>query len=515
MANAIEVVTRDTLKRVDWIHVIVSYDGSGRAAGLRVYSEGIQVPLEVVRDSLTGSIDNREPLRIGRRDSGLGFYGQLDEVRILRDATTAAEARQWFWSERLRGILLVPEDKRDPRQKKLLLDGHVARHGDSVTRAAGLLAEETRKHEAAYRAKLPKTLVMEEQSTPRTTHILDRGQYDVPGAEVQADVPSFLPPMAESAPRNRLGLAQWLMSPTHPLTARVAVNRLWMQCFGAGLVTTVDDLGSQGDVPKHAALLDWLAVEFIRNEWNVKGLLRLIVTSATYRQASIATPALLNRDPDNRLFARGARFRLPAEMVRDQALAVSDLLIQNVGGPPVHPYQPPGLWEAVSYDGEQTYRPDRGEGLWRRTIYSYWKRTAPPPGIQLLDGPTREICVVQRSRSNTPLQALLLLNDETYVEAARALAAAALEQRESRPEERVSVMFRRATARLPHADEITAMLGLYSRQRSRFSADRNAAERLLQIGVSPRGAGLDPVDLAAWTVVGQVILNLDEVITRR
>ena len=211
------------------------------------------------------------------------------------------------------------------------------------------------------------------------------------------------------------------------LAARVAVNRVWQAVFGVGLVETPEDFGTRTPVPEHRDLLDWLAVRFVESGWDVKQLLRLIVTSATYRQSSVATPALLQRDPENRLFARGPRFRLPAEMIRDQALAVSGLLVQKIGGPPVKPYQPPGLWEAVSYNGELSYQPDRDEGRWRRTVYSFWKRTAPPPGVQLLDGPTRETCVVRRPRTNTPLQALLLLNDETYVEAARALAASVQE----------------------------------------------------------------------------------------
>ena len=278
-------------------------------------------------------------------------------------------------------------------------------------------------------------------------------------------------------------------------------------------------------MPSHPDLLDWLAVRFVEGGWDVKQLLRLIVTSATYRQSSVGTPALLQRDPENRLLARGPRFRLPAEMIRDQALAVSGLLVEKIGGPPVKPFQPPGLWEAVSYNGELSYQPDRDEGRWRRTVYSFWKRTSPPPGVQLLDGPTRETCVVRRPRTNTPLQALLLLNDETYVEAARALAASVL----TRPGElrsgmdpvsgrdggRAAEIFRRATARLPDAKESTALAGLFVRQRARFAADPAAARKLVNVGASSRGHELAAVELAAWTVVAQTVLNLDEVVTRR
>jgi hypothetical protein len=515
VVSAIEVVNQSPIKRVDWSHVIVSYDGSGKAAGLRVFADGLELPLTVVRDSLRGPITNQEPLRIGRRDSSLGFYGQLDEARVLGRAITPQIAREWFWSERLRGIFATDPSKRDARQKTFVLDCFVERHGDADTRLARRRAEEARDTEDRFRATLPKTLVMQELEKPKPNHVLKRGQYDAPGELVEAGVPAALPAFPADLPRNRLGLAQWLVSPNHPLTARVMVNRLWFQCFGEGLVSTLNDFGAQGDAPSHPELLDWLAREFVESGWDVKGLLRLIVTSATYRQDSAASPELLQRDPENRMFARGPRFRLSGEMIRDQALVASGLLVNRVGGPPVKPYQPPGLWEAVSYNGELSYQPDRGEGLWRRTVYSYWKRTAPPPGVQVFDGPTRETCVVRRPRTNTPLQALLLLNDDTFVEAARALAAQVMSTQGAKDKERVREMFRRATSRHPDPQEATLLRGLYERQRARFAADRAGAEKLIAVGVSERGRELESVELAAWTVVAQAILNLDEVITRR
>ncbi len=515
VVSAIEVVTRDPIKGADWHHLVVSYDGSGKAAGLRAFADGAPLALSVVRDSLRGPITNAEPVRIGRRDSGLGFYGLLDEVRLLAAKLTPAEVREWFWSERLRGIWPLAAEKRDARQRKLVLDCYVERHGDAVTRAARLQAESARETEEVFRAHLPKTLVMQEGATPRATHLLMRGQYDAPGEIVAAGVPALLPPLTADAPRNRLGLGRWLIAPQHPLTARVEVNRRWTQCFGEGLVATLNDFGAQGEMPSHPDLIDWLAVRFVESGWDVKQLLRLIATSATYRQSSAATPTLLSRDPENRLLARGPRFRLPGEMIRDQALAVSGLLVEKIGGPPVRPYQPPGLWEAVSYNGELSYQPDRDEGLWRRTVYSFWKRTSPPPGVQLLDGPTRETCVVRRPRTNTPLQALLLLNDETFVEAARALAADVIAQRGLREAGRTAEIFRRATARQPDARERAALDGLFVRQRARFAAEPAAARKLIGVGASPRGRELDPVELAAWTVVAQTVLNLDEALTRR
>ncbi|WP_414665085.1 DUF1553 domain-containing protein [Horticoccus sp. 23ND18S-11] len=515
IASAIEVVSSEPIKRADWNHVVVSYDGSRRAAGVRVFADGVETRLNVGRDSLQGSITNGEPFRIGRRDSGLGFYGQLDELRILDRAVSGDEARVWYWSERLPSVFAVASGKRDARQQKLLLDYLVERHADAAVREAHRVAHAAREAEEAFRATLPKTLVMQEVASPRATAVLKRGQYDAPGEIVAPDVLSLLGPLPAGAPRNRLGLAQWLTSPEHPLTARVAVNRLWLQCFGEGIVATLNDFGLQGELPSHRELLDWLAVRFVQSGWDMKQLLRLIATSATYRQSSVPTPALLDRDPANRLLARGPRFRLPAEMIRDHALAASGLLVSKMGGPPVKPYQPPGLWEAVSYNGELSYQVDRGDGLWRRTVYSHWKRTSPPPGVLVLDGPTRETCVVRRPRTNTPLQALLLLNDETYVEAARALAAQVLAPADRSDDDRFRELFRRATARIPDATELAALRGLRDRQRTRFTADRAAAQRLVQVGQSTVGRNLDAVELATWTVVGQAVLNLDEVVTRR
>jgi hypothetical protein len=515
VTSAIEVVTRDAAKRSDWTHLVVSYDGSRQARGVRIFADGVEAPVSVTRDTLQGSISNDEPLRIGRRDSGLGFYGQIDEFVFVPQALAAGDVRTWYWGERLHGVLAAGGTARDARQRKLLLDCYVEREGDEALRTLHRAAARAREAEEGFRANLPKTLVMQEVAQPRKTHVLKRGQYDAPGEVVEPGVPAVLPALPESAPRNRLGLARWLVDPANPLTARVAVNRLWLQCFGEGLVATLNDFGAQGELPSHPELLDWLAARFVADGWDVKQVLRLLVTSATYRQASAATPASLQADPANRLLARGPRFRLPAEMIRDQALAVSGLLVPTRGGPPVKPYQPPGLWEAVSYNGELSYQSDAGDGLWRRSLYTYWKRTAPPPGIQVLDGPTRETCVVRRPRTNTPLQALLLLNDEGFVEAARALADAVLAVGPRSDEQRVIDLFRRATARLPEAREAAALLGLRERQQARYAANPAAARQLVAVGASPRGRDRDPVELAGWTIVAQAVLNLDEVVTRR
>ena len=510
--KAIEVVTRDMIAAKDWHQVVASYDGSGKAAGLRLFIDGQPVPLTVRRDSLNGTLNNAEPLRIGRRDAGLGFHGLLDEFWVLPRATTAAEALPWFDSERMRGIL--DEKSRTAADKKLLQDYYLAHHAPAEVRALYDHLAAAQKTEQAARESIPTALVMQDLPKPRATHVLVRGQYDRPGDAVQPDVPAVFPSMPADAPRNRLGFAQWLVSSKNPLTARVVVNRLWQMCFGEGLVRTPNDFGTQGEPPTHPELLDALSVRFMQTGWDVKALLRLMVLSSTYRQASGASEELMQRDPENRLMARGPRFRLPAELIRDQALAASGLLSQRLGGTSARPWQPPGLWEAVSYNGEETYQPDAGEGLWRRSLYTYWKRQAPPPALMCFDAPTREKCLVRRARTNTPLQALVLLNDETYVEAARALASLVL-RAAGTDEEHLREMFQRATSRSPEASEIAVLHGLLDRQRASFARDPTAADKLLAVGSAPPDRTHAAPELAAWTCVAQPLFNLDEVIVRR
>ncbi|MBM4003494.1 MAG: DUF1553 domain-containing protein [Planctomycetes bacterium] len=374
-------------------------------------------------------------------------------------------------------------------------------------------------------AEVPTAMVMQEMEKPRETFLLVRGQYDRPADRVQAAVPAFLPPLPDGAAANRLGLAQWLVHSSHPLTTRVLVNRYWQAFFGTGLVKTAEDFGAQGEPPSHPQLLDWLAIEFRTGEsvagtpWNLKALVRLLVTSETYRQQSIVTRNGYARDPENRLLARGGRIRLPAEFIRDQALAVSGLLDRRIGGASVSPYQPPGIWEELASraDGKnwtaQEYSQSHGRDLYRRTMYTFWKRTAPPPTLVAFDAPDRETCVVRRARTNTPLQALILMNDPTYVEAARKLAERIL--RESGPElpQRVGHAFQLVLARKPRPAEIEVIAGIYQRQRETAQTDPRVRE-VLRVGESPADDTLDPNELAAWALVASVLLNLDETVTR-
>ncbi len=357
---------------------------------------------------------------------------------------------------------------------------------------------------------IPRVMVMEEMPKPRETFVLVRGSYNKPTDKVPIAVPPDLAPQPAGAATNRLGLARWLVSPEHPLTARVTVNRHWQIFFGNGLVKTVDDFGVQGEKPSHPELLDWLATEFLRTGWDVKALHRLFVTSATYRQTSKASASLIERDPENRLLARGVRFRMPSWMLRDQALAVSGLLVEKVGGPPVRPYQPEGIWEEATF-GQIRYTQDHGEALYRRSLYTFWRRIVGP--TMFFDVANRQVCAVKSPRTNTPLHALATLNETTHVEAARAMAERVIASAD-KDEARIEFAFRLAAARVPTKVEQRVLTARLAKLRTAFVADPVASAKLLKVGESPRNEKLPAPEHAAWTAVCNLILNLDEVITK-
>ncbi len=409
--------------------------------------------------------------------------------------------------------------KRNEAQQKLVRD-HFLQNVYAATREtfSPLQARigEINKSLGELEGQVPSTMVMGEMAQPRETFVLIRGAYDKKGDKVTPGVPAAIAPLPADAPLNRLGLAMWLVDPANPLTARVTVNRFWQQYFGTGIVKTAQDFGSQGAFPTHPELLDYLATEFIRSGWDVKQMQRLIVQSATYRQAARMTPALRERDAANELLARGPRFRLDAEVIRDSALAVSGLLVEQIGGPSVRPYQPEGLWPAVAFVGSNTsdYKPDQGSGLYRRSLYTFWKRTSPPASLVTFDAPSRETCTVRRPRTNTPLQALVLMNDVQYVEAARRLAERTMLAAGPAAAERAKLAFRWCTCRLPGDDELAVLLKVYEQQLAGYQADRAAADKLLAVGQAPRDATLDAAELAAWTMTASLILNLDETVTK-
>jgi hypothetical protein len=412
-------------------------------------------------------------------------------------------------------VIKIESGKRDDAQRALLRD-YFVQFVYTKTRPLfeplGKQLEEVRKAEGDLNRAVPVTMVMQENAQPRDTFVLMRGDFRAKGQRVSRGVPASLPPLPAGASDNRLGLANWLVDPSNPLVARVTVNRFWQQYFGAGIVKTSDDFGSRGDSPSHPELLDWLAAEFVASGWNVKALQRLIVTSATYRQSAHVDRNLLEHDPYNRLLARGARFRLDAEMIRDNALATSGLVVHRLGGPSVSPYQPAGLWDELT-SGDQ-YTQSKGADLYRRAMYVYWKRSIPYPPLVTFDAPNREVCTDCRARTNTPLQALVLLNDPAYVEAARVLAQRIMTEGGSDIEARLAFGFRLCTARAPNEKEILILRQIVEQSLSRYRQNPAAAVKLIGIGEAPRPSGIDPSELAAWTTIGNILLNLDETITK-
>jgi hypothetical protein len=405
--------------------------------------------------------------------------------------------------------LAVPADKQTAEQKEAL-----ARHYRTLAPSLQAVRDEIARLEKS-RPVAPMLPVMVElpANQRRTTRVMIKGNFLNLGDHVQAAVPAAFHPLPPGAPADRLGVAKWLIDPNNPLTARVAVNRYWAQLWGSGLVTTEEDFGTQGELPSHPELLDWLATEYVRLGWDTKALLRLLVTSAAYRQSSKVTPELLAKDPRNRLFGRGPRFRLEAEMVRDQALALGGLLSRKTGGPSVYPPQPPGLWQAA-FNGQRTWPTSTGEDRYRRGLYTFWRRTIPYPSMTTFDAPSRETCTIRRSRTNTPLQAFVTLNDPVYVEASQALARRIVKEGGATAEERARFALRLCLARPPQAEQVKQVLALYESEREHYGKDAAAALKLATEPLGPLPPGMEAADAAAWTVVANVLLNLDGVMAK-
>ncbi|MGL4512445.1 MAG: DUF1553 domain-containing protein [Lacipirellulaceae bacterium] len=514
-SNALKVISTNRMPRDKWAHVVVTYDGSRKAAGLKLYFNGTPLEVIVEADTLTESAKSDAPLMVGSRKGASAVKGlQLADLRLYDRALSPAEvsaARRAV----LTTALALTVDKRTAQENDAIIDWWLALKDPAYAKRAERLVAQ-RAEQEAIRLRSAVTHVMHEREGPAKAAVLNRGEYDQPLEEVTAATPAMLPPMAGDAPRNRLGLAEWLVRPEHPLTARVTVNRYWQELFGVGLVATTGDFGVTGDLPSHPELLDWLAVEFRESGWDVKRFFRLVVTSETYRQSAAATAEKVGRDPENRLLSRGPRRRLDAEMVRDQALASSGLLVEKLGGPSVKPYQPEGIWEAVTMPGSDTYKyeRDRGEALYRRSMYTFWKRSAPPAMLETFNAPSRESCVVQRERTNTPMQALVTLNDPQFVEAARVLAEKAIEGAGPDPGERLEWISRRVLARPLLADESAPVLAMVTRLTKHYSEHPDDAEKLAAVGEAPRAAGAPAGDVAAWTLAASTVMNLDEALNK-
>ncbi len=516
--RAFKVITNEPLSLDHWHHLAVTYDGSRRSSGMRVFVDGVARQITATTDNtVDGTLLTSRPFHIGRRSSSAPFRGRIDDLRLYGCVLPDADVKILANGETPAGLAAlvgVARERRSPEQAARLrshfLDA-VDEHSRGWREEAAVIPAKL----AELSKQIPVTMVMAEMNPRRETHILIRGRYDQPGDVVSPGVPGFGPGTGAVPVEggDRMALARWLTHPDNPLTARVAVNRWWSMLFGTGIVETVEDFGIQGAAPSDPQLLDWLATELVGRGWNVRSVLREIVLSATYRQSSHITPLLAERDPANRLLARGPRGRLPAETVRDNALTIGGLLVEKVGGPSVRPWQPAGLWEDVSVERRDTYVPDSGEGAHRRSMYTFWKRTCPPPGMTTFDAPDRETCVARRGRTNTPLQALVLMNDPTYLEAARGLATSLLAE-PGDDAARIARAWLRAVGRMPTEDETSVVTAVLEAARQRFRGDTTAAEQFLAVAGGAVPDGIDRPTLAAWTTVGSLILNLDETISK-
>lgn len=518
-ANSIELVTPGPLPRGAWHHLAMTYNGSSRAAGLALYLDGARLPAQVLVDNLKKSIlytvDPRTREQTNWGDAGnlrLGWIEAnaatldgvaVDEVKVFDTRLTALEVATTA------GQTLAADEEHGTLREYYVTryDANYRKRFERLTRLRGEVN--------TLMTALPEVMVMEELAKPRSTHILVRGLYDAPGERVGRGTPASILPFPEDYPKNRLGLARWLLHEDNPLTARVAVNRYWQMYFGRGLVLTTEDFGNQGALPSHPLLLDYLATWFVESGWDIKALQKEIVLSATYRQASVAPAALLERDSDNILLARGPSYRMPAEMIRDNLLSVSGLLVPTIGGPPVKPYQPPGLWKELATRNATEYVQDHGDNLYRRSMYTIWKRTTPPPAMISFDAPERNVCTVRRQSTSTPLQALVLLNDPQNVEGARMLAERMLREGGTSNEDRITFAFRLLTSRRPTQSELQVLMQLYAQEMAAFDSGGANARGLLSVGEYPRDLSLPAAQVAALTMVANTIMNFDTAIIKR
>ncbi|WP_425398543.1 DUF1553 domain-containing protein [Aeoliella sp.] len=518
---AIKVICQEDIQPDTWTHVFVTYDGKARAKGVRLFVNGRMQEVHTKVDSLNSkerpSIDNEKPMLIGRRgETKLLEDAQFDDVTLFDEELATYEVAALAQQPLVTSMLDSPANEWTEEDWEVLRQHYFATSdADAIELYEQIEEQENKIREIVHRS--PSTLVSRELRFPRPAYLLNRGNYDQPGERVERKTPAILPPMDTSLPRNRLGFAKWLVDPEHPLTARVTVNRIWQEYFGTGLVKTSENFGLQGEPPSHPELLDWLAAEFIESGWDVKHIHRLIVTSSTYRQASAAPPEAFAADPDNRLLARGPRYRLDAEMLRDQALAVSGLMVDELGGPSVKPPQPDGLWHAVAYGGSNTarFKASKGDSAYRRSVYVFWKRTSPPPYFVLCDAPSREESFARRERTSSPLVALMLMNEPSYVRSANAFASAAWNH-SSEPREQAAFLYQRATLSEPTEEKLDALETAYGKFLAKYEANPEDATKLLsQAGKElPLADGAPQPALAATTMLANVVLNLDEVLNK-
>jgi hypothetical protein len=511
----------------EWTHVVVTYDGSGERAGLDVYRNGETVEVEGSEffASVRGSIRTSRPLFLGKGvvdsppdGAQTRFFseGAIADLRVFHRRLTAQEAKAASrWPVLRRARDKSPEEL-DSEERDALRSYYLAVEDEELRRLSVLEQQLDREWREIRRRSGIAQIMRERQDGEPEAHVLFRGMYDQPRDRVIAGTPAVLPPMSESWPKNRLGLARWLVDEANPLTSRVIVNRYWQQLFGTGLVKTAEDFGAQGEAPSHPELLDWLASEYRRSGWDTKQFFRLLVTSSTYRQSAEATRTKLEKDPENRLVSRGPRFRMDGEMIRDSALAASGLLVRRIGGPSVKPYQPEGVWEMVAMPQSNTkaYRQDSGENLYRRSLYTFWKRSAPPASMDIFNAPTREHAVVQRERTNTPLQALVTMNDTQFLEAARALAQKSMREAGEGFDARLDFLTLRLVAREFSERERKVARSSFESFLDEYRGSSDSARALLAVGESTADESLSMVESAAWTMLASELMNLDEVLNK-
>jgi hypothetical protein len=515
--DALKVVSKMQLSPGQWQHVFVTYDGSNKVTGVKLYFNGeLQGDANVMANALKSTIRTKVPFKIAQRNGSARIADLLiHDVRIYDRLLSPEEVLKIARSRRLLFLAKKPAAERGDAEKRELFDSWLSEFDGpfkSLVAAIGVLERER----ASIKSRGTVAHIMQERKEPASAFLLFRGEYDKRREKLSPGTPAFLPPMAPNAPRNRLGFARWLLRSEHPLTTRVTVNRFWQELFGLGLVRTVEDFGVSGEPPSHPELLDWLAVEFRESGWDVKKFFKMLVMSAAYRQAAVITPDKLEKDPLNRLISRGPRFRMDAEMVRDYALAASGLLVQKIGGPSVKPYQPDGVWEAVAIIGSDTrdYRRGSGESLYRRSLYTFWKRAAPPASMDIFNAPTREVCMVRRERTNTPLQALVTLNDPQFVEAARNLAQLVLRSGGTSVESRLDSLARRVLSRRLRDEESEIMIRTLNGFLEHYRAHRENAQALVAVGESKADPALDVATLAAWTLLANQAMNMDEALNK-
>jgi hypothetical protein len=515
--NSLKISSYELLPTNQWTHVAVTYDGSSHASGLHLYLNGKTAPAEVIRDGLYKDItyEGGEPeLAIGNRFRDSGFKnGCIDEFKVFKRPLSPVEVSLLAGNGDFERVWNTPIELLAGVQRQSLFDYFSNQIYPPALEMAKVL-HSLRKARTGLTEHNPEMMVMKEMSKPKPAFVLKRGGYDAHGEQVYANTPAILPPFPSGQPTNRLGLARWLTQPENPLTARVTVNRAWQMMFGKGIVETSDNFGSQGAQPTHPELLDWLALNFIDTGWDMKRLLKQIALSATYRQSSRADAQVLAQDPSNQLLARGPERRLTAEMLRDQALSASGLLVEKLGGPSVKPYQPEGLWEEIAM-GRPHYDQGHGDDLHRRSLYTFWKRTVPPPVMITFDSASRNVCTARRQETSTPLQALALLNDTQIIEASRLVSEKMFKQGRKDLDDEIAWAFRVITSRNPRTAEKAILKQLFNEQRQIFAANPQAAAKLEKIGEAKNSEGLNAADLAAGTVLAEAIFNHDDAVMRR